>query len=193
MICLCKTDNILKLKWLEQSAKEQKVLDTTKFILNDKQAEKTYNFTMKETLKNGNEARLNNGGVLGGWYVYITKGVAGNKAPSAKEFQLLLSASGATQLTSLSESAVTNPEKTIMITNDPPLAKQTSDKGVKRVSKLGGHVLTTTWLFNTFITQKVSINDDEEEEKEEIAEKKGRKRKAVTPSSSSNRKSSRRR
>ena len=74
------------MEWLEQSAKEQRVLDTDDFLLLDnREAEKRYNFSMNETIRNGILARRKRGGVLGGWSVYICSGVAGNKAPNMKE------------------------------------------------------------------------------------------------------------
>ncbi|KAL7532955.1 hypothetical protein ACHAXR_004952, partial [Thalassiosira sp. AJA248-18] len=80
MICLCRVSKILSMEWLEQSAKEQRVLDCHDFLLlGDEEAEKRYKFSMKETIRNGILARKNRGGVLGGWFVMICSGVAGNK------------------------------------------------------------------------------------------------------------------
>jgi hypothetical protein len=155
MICICKTSRILSIQWLEQSAKEQKVLSADDFLLlYDTEAEKTYNFSMKETLENGKRARLERGGVLGGWYVYICPGVAGNNAPTSEEMNLVVKATGATLLPTLSESDVTDPTKTIIITSDPSSTAQRSEKSVKRVTRLGAHIFTTTRLFHIIITQK---------------------------------------
>lgn len=85
MICMCRTENILGMGWLEASAKEQKILSTDNFLLlNDREAEKRYGFSMKETISLGILARRKKGGVLGGWSVYVCSGVAGNKAPNMK-------------------------------------------------------------------------------------------------------------
>ena len=180
MICLCKTSQILSIKWLEQSAKEQRVLDTDDFLLiGDTEAEKRYNFSMKETLENGTLARANTGGVLGGWFVYICKGVADNKAPSMKELHLLVEATGATFLRTLSESEVSDPTKTIMITSDPATSAQQSEKGVKRVTNLGGKLLPTSWLFHTITTQQVSFEEEDKECASVSSKQRSNKRKAA--------------
>lgn len=163
MVCICKTSQILSIEWLEQSAKEQRVLDTTDFLLlGDKEAEKKYNFNMKETLENGRKARLEKDGVLSGWSVYVCSGVAGNNAPSSKELNLVIEATGATLLRSLSASAVSDPSKTIVLTSDPCTGKQSSEKGVVRVTKLGAKLRSTSWLFHTIITQNISRMEGEE-------------------------------
>jgi hypothetical protein len=155
MICICKTSRILSIQWLEQSAKEQRVLNVDDFLLlDDTEAEKIYNFSMKETLENGKKARLDSGGVLGGWYVYICRGVAGNNAPTSEELNLVVKATGATLLPSLSESDVPDPTKTIVITSDPSSTAQRSEKNVKRVTRHGAIMFTTTRLFHIIITQK---------------------------------------
>ncbi|KAL7453021.1 hypothetical protein ACHAWC_007105 [Mediolabrus comicus] len=171
MICMCRTSNILTIDWLEQSAKEQKVMDATPFLLlgdrGDREAEKTYGFSMADTLKNGKVARQDRGGngkvarqdrggVLGGWYIYICNGVAGNKAPSAKELKLLVDAAGATLLPSLSEKYVVDFAKTIVITSDPATKNQQKERGIDKVSS--ANQKTTSWLFHTMITQ--TIDDD---------------------------------
>lgn len=194
MICLCKTSQILSIDWLEQSAKEQRVLDCNDFLLlGDREAEKRYTFTMKETIENGRKARHDRGGVLGGWFVYICSGVAGNNAPSAKELNLVIAATGAEQIKSLSESAMMcDPQKTIIITSDPITAKQRSEKGVERVTSLGARLLTTSWLFHTIITQHFSTTDVESPTQH--SGKQSSKRKASkTPPTGNRRKSSRKR
>ncbi|KAL3826809.1 hypothetical protein ACHAXA_000635 [Cyclostephanos tholiformis] len=157
MICICKTSRILSIQWLEKSAREQRVLNPDDFLLlDDTEAEKIYNFSMKETLENGKVARLERGGVLGGWYVYLCPGVAGNNAPTSEELNLVVEATGATLLPSLSESDVPDPTKTIVITSDPSSTAQRSEKSVKRVARLGAYLLTTSHLFHVIITQKFS-------------------------------------
>ena len=157
MICICKTSNILSIDWLEQCAKEQSVLETDDFLLlNDKAAEESYNFSMKSTLENGKRARDESGGVLGGWYLYICRGVAGKNAPSSKEFSLLIEATGATLLRKLV--GVPNPAKTIVITSDPITEAQRSEAGVEDVIRQGARSFTTTRLFHTIITQKLCFD-----------------------------------
>jgi hypothetical protein len=138
-------------------------LNTDEFLLlDDREAEKTYNFSMKKMLENGSMARLERGGVLGDWYVYICPGVAGNNAPSSKELKLVVEATGATLLSSLSESDVPDPTKTIVITSDPSTAAQRLEKGVKRVTRLGAKLFSATWLFHVIITQKFSTEAGQE-------------------------------
>jgi hypothetical protein len=194
MICVCITPNILSIDWLEQSAKEQCVLETDDFLLlNDKEAEKTYNFSMKATIENGKTARMASGGVLGGWSVYICRGVAGKNAPSSKEFALLIEAAGATMLRNLND--VPTPDKTIVITSDPITDDQRLEEGVEGATRRGAELLTTTWLFHTIITQQMCI--DGERQSTPASGRQGRKQpqKAVkfSPERGDSRRSSRKR
>lgn len=156
MICISKSPNIVKLEWLEKSAKEQRVLDTTPYLLDDdKEAEKRYSFSMKETIQNGIQVR-ENGGVLGGLYVYICSGVAGNNAPSAKELNLIIEAAGGKVLSSLSACKLLDPAKTIVLTSDPSTPSQLREPGVRNILKLGGKTVPTSWLFHVIITQCIN-------------------------------------
>ncbi len=157
MICISKVSKILSIDWLERSAMERKILPTDDFLLlHDKEAEKTYNFSMKETIENGIAARRESGGVLGGWSVYICANVAGNRAPSIKELTLIILAAGGKLIDSLSEPNVPEPSKAIILTSDPSTTAQRKEDGVERVERLGAKVATTSWLFHTVITQKIS-------------------------------------
>ena len=163
MICISKVSKILSIDWLERSSAELKVLDTDDFLLlDDKEAEETYNFSMKETLDNGLVARCERGGVLGGWSVYICSGVAGNKAPTRKELHLILEAAGAHVLESLSETHCTDPAKTIVLTSDPCTEAQLREDGIQRVTSLGARKFSTSWLFRTIITQRFTNANSEE-------------------------------
>lgn len=65
----------LSMLLIEKSALQQKILHSKDFlVLNDKVAEATYDFSMREALENGKEAR-NNGGVLAGFFFFICKKV----------------------------------------------------------------------------------------------------------------------
>ncbi|KAL7549723.1 hypothetical protein ACHAWF_012987 [Thalassiosira exigua] len=188
MICVCRTSRILSIEWLEQSAKEQRALNSDDFLLlGDREAEKRYNFSMKKTLENGKKARLERDGVLGGWSVYIGTGVAGNNAPSAKELNLVVEATGAFLLSKLSD--MTDPLKTIIITSDPCTNAQRSEKGVERAKGLGAKLLSTSWLFNTIITQKMSSVEGADSRKQRSKSK----RKATNSPPNSQRRKSRRR
>ena len=188
MICFSATPNILTLSWLEASSKEQKVLDADDFLLTDKEAEKRYEFSMKETIENGRKARLDRGGVLGDTSIYICSGVAGNKAPSMKELQLIIQAAGGTVLKTLTNS---NPLKTIVLTSDPSTKTQLKERGVSKAEGAGAKIMTTTQLFHTVTTQHL---DQEEKSTEPVPAKRAAKRKTTDPPpTSSKRKSSRKR
>ena len=156
MICICKSPNIVKLEWLEQSAKEQRVLDTTPYLLvDDKEAEKRYSFSMKGTIQNGIEVR-EKGGVLGGLYIYVCSGVAGNQAPSTKELNLIIEAAGGRVLPSLSTCKLLDPAKTYVLTSDPSTPSQWREPSVTNITKLGGKIVSTSWLFHVIITQCIN-------------------------------------
>jgi hypothetical protein len=157
MVCICKSPNIIKLEWLEQSAKEQRVLDTAPYLLvGDKEAEKHYSFSMKETIQNGIQVRETTGGVLGGLYVYICSGVAGNDAPSTKELNLIIEAAGGKVLSSLDTCKLLDPTKTIVLTSDPSTHSQLREPGVRNILKLGGKIMKTSSLFHVIITQCIN-------------------------------------
>lgn len=202
MICLCKTSNILDLKWLTDSAKAKKALDPNDYLLlHDKKAEKVYDFTMGETLESGKSARMKRGGLLGGWSIHFCKGVAGNKAPPENELRLIVAAAGGTLLKTITTKVTKSidAERTILITSDPATSAQKSDKDAKRLNSLGAKVFTTSWFFHCIITQHLSeIGEDSvavEDAKTPLstAKKGGRKRKAAAPPSSSPKRESRRR
>lgn len=202
MICLCKTSNILDLKWLTASAKAKEPLNPNDYLLlNDKQAEKSYDFSMRETLQNGSAVRSERGGLLGAWSIHFCKGVAGKKAPPENELRLIVAATGGTMLKTISAKATKDldPAKTILITSDPATAAQKSDKDVKRLSSAGARVFTTSWLFHCMITQHLSEIDEDPADAEDVktpassAKKGGRKRKATTPTSNNPKREPRRR
>lgn len=208
MICVCKIPNILNLDWLTKSSKAKEALDPKEFLLlNDTAAEKTYGFSMKETLKNGKAVRNQRGGLLGGWSVHFCKGVAGKKAPPEHELRLIVAAAGGTFLKTASARATKDVDasKVIIITSDPATAAQKANKDVKRLTSQGAKIFTTKWFFHSIITQHLSeiedvpvgAKDDEDDDQKPAAasspKKGGRKRKAATPSSSSPKRESRRR
>ena len=168
MICLCRTPNILSMEWLEQSAKEQRVLDTEGYLLlEDREAEKRYNFSMKDTIENGVVARRKRGGVLGGWSIYICQNVAGKKAPSMKEMKLIVDAAGGQIIKSISKpQSPFDPLKTIILTSEPCTKSQMNERGVAKAKGLGAKIFSTTWLFRTLITQQLVDVDEEEEEED---------------------------
>lgn len=163
MICICRVDKILSIDWLEQSSKEQRILDTPDFLLlDDREAEKRYDFSMKETLRNGMLVRERRGGLFGGWFVYVCSGVAGNKAPSFKELNLIVEAAGGQVLSSLSDLKNCDPLKTIVLTSKPSTKSQLKERGVAKAVSLGARIMSTAWLFHAIITQKLIGIDSED-------------------------------
>jgi hypothetical protein len=147
---------ILNIEWLEQSSRQQQLLDTDDFLhLHDVEAEKRYNFSMKETIQNGIIARRE-GGVFGGKGVYICRGVAGNQAPSAKELQLIIEAAGGSLLKSLDGSTDIDATNTIILTSDPKTQSQLNEHGVEEFMNNGARAYTTSWLFHSIITQSLA-------------------------------------
>ena len=155
MVALCVTSNILHLNWLNESFKAGEVLKCNKYLLlKDKAAEKKYDFSMKETIRNGNEARKM-GGVLAGMCVYFCKGVAGKKAPSAKELEMIVQAAGGSYLKVLPRE-ISNMKMMLIVTSDPATAAQKKERYIMKIVEGGGHLVSTTWLFQCMTAQKLA-------------------------------------
>lgn len=196
MICLCRTPNILNVKWLIQSSKKGLALDCHDYLLlDDKGAEKSYSFSMRDTLLNGEAARQEKGGLLVGWYVHFCKGVAGNKAPPADELKLIVQAGGGKNLNSLSIKSTKDldPKKIMLISSDPPTPSQKSGKDATRLLESGAKFRTTSWLFGCVIRQSLAFDDDGDAEgaPNSKSSSSGKKRKA-SPLCGRSKKSSRR-
>ncbi len=117
---------------------------------------------MEETAHTGMLARPPPGGAPGGNHFYICSGIAGNRAPSMKEFKLIIEAAGGHLLSSLAPSEIVDPLKTVILTSDPPTPSQLKERGVKNIAKCGGKLETTSWLFHSIITQTNSIYEDDD-------------------------------
>lgn len=156
MIGLNFTPNIVSLSWLEMSAKAKKALAPTKqhLILSDEEAEEKYDFSMRQTLKTVKKRLKENDKLLGGWSVFVCKGVAGNKAPSTKELQLIVEAAGAIWLTSLKNHL--DNENTIIVTSDPEKKSQLT-KAINTATDAGAKKRTTSWLFKALLTQETDL------------------------------------
>jgi hypothetical protein len=160
MIALCRTPNILHADWLEQSAAAGKALDTEKFLLlNQKKAEKRYDFNMAKALANAKELRSKGELLLTGYDVYVCGGVAGNarqgnKTPNKDDFVAILQGAGANVLASLPSSDLQNP--TIIITSKLGVEakKQLSFKEEANAVSEGAVVKTTEEIFHSFMTQE---------------------------------------
>merc|ERR1712238_304963 len=159
MICMCRTGKILDVSWLIQSFKAGKRLNCQDFILLDKSAEKKYEFTMTESIHNGESVRASRGGLLGGYSVHFCKGVAGNSAPPADEMELIVSAAGGFNLRSITSRSTKDiePSKILIITSNPAPSVQLNLKDVKRLKALGSGVFNIIWLFRCITTQNLQL------------------------------------
>ncbi|GKY93110.1 hypothetical protein MPSEU_000279200 [Mayamaea pseudoterrestris] len=160
MIALNKTPNIVTLDWFTECAKKGAVLPCDTFLVNDKRAEKEYDFVMNETLDRITEHLENGIAVLTGKHVYVCKGVAGNKAPKEDEFKCIVEAAGGEWLPNLKTRSGIQKEDVIIITNcdSTEEAKQTKVTAVASAIRQGAQQKTTSWLFKTMMTQHLDID-----------------------------------
>ena len=158
MAALCVTPNIVKTEWLEESYKSKSLLNCSHFLLlNDTYAEKAYSFSMKNTLREGNERR-SAGGLLAGWRVLFCDGVAGNRAPKEIDLRMMVKAAGGVWMekSEIPVPITDDPTHVIAITSDPPLSTQLSDANAQVAADNGAGFFTTSWLFDCMMHQKVS-------------------------------------
>lgn len=157
MIAISRTSNILHMDWLTNSYAEKRVLDCQKYrLINDTAAEKTYNFSMLNSLEEG-EKRRNEGGLLNGWNIYICEGVAGNKAPKQEELLLIIKAAGGNILKypDINSLGKEDQAKSIVLTSTPATSEQKKDPKVSRLARFGKGYFTTSWLFDCIINQQL--------------------------------------
>jgi len=162
MIGICRTPNIVTKDWLIKSSKAGKALPCAKFlVLHDAEAEKLYDFSMRQTLKNISSNLERGTFLLDGWWIFVCKGVAGNKAPSSEELQRIVEAAGGSWLVLLTPSATkdVNPSRLLLITGDPETKKQLSSKPVASVLHNGASKRTTAWLFHAIMKQQLDLPD----------------------------------
>jgi hypothetical protein len=158
MIALsCKTKNIVRLQWLIESHAANELLPCEDFLALDKVAEKKYSFSMKKTLSIIG-SRIDNDAprLLEGWSVFVCKGVAGNRAPDAKELRLMVEAAGGSWLSSFTKKGP-DFSKILIITSDPEESKQVSVKAVSEALENGAAKRTTSWLFDTLMKQELDL------------------------------------
>jgi hypothetical protein len=157
MTVLCKTSNILKIDWLEDSFRRRTLLNTSHYLLlNDAKAENSYSFSMKQTLIEGKERR-SEGGLLSGWKFLICDNVAGNKAPKEEDLRMMIEAAGGEWLSSCQVPVPISgdPTHVIVITCDPALPSQIADEKAAIAADSGAGFFTTKWLFDCMMHQKV--------------------------------------
>ncbi len=206
MSVLCVTPYILKKTWLIKSYEQRKVLPPTATIspssricynsatsinslnnirqkkepyllIDDVEAERKFQFSMKETLEEGKKRRKL-GGLLAGFNIFVCEGIVMKEA----EMRKMVQAAGGKWLAKKVQVGgkgrekerkeeikdgndskekdrvvlfVEDPSQIIVITSDPPLPEQLGDDIVSNVIESGASCFTTTWLFNSMMHQKV--------------------------------------
>jgi len=157
MASLCVTPNIMRLDWLEDSYKSIQIMSPNPYLLlNDRVAEKAYGFSMKMTLREGNERR-NEGGLLYGWKILVCDGVAGNKAPKESELQMMIKAAGGQWITTsdIPIPVEEDPTHVIVLTSDPATPDQRDNENAQVAAENGAGFFTTSWLFDSMMHQKL--------------------------------------
>jgi hypothetical protein len=160
MIGLCKTNNIVDLEWLVQSAKQRKVLPSKDFLLvNDEKAETQYKFKMHTSLMRAGKMRCNGKTLFGGYSVYCCSGVAGNKkkgnmTPPAKELRLILESAGATWQASLPKKGDFIRIIILVSKVESEAKKQLSGKKVVEAMEKGALAKTTEKIFHSIMQQE---------------------------------------
>lgn len=157
MAAFCITPRILKCEWLEDSYKNKELLSYKRYLLlNDTLAESVYSFSMKSTLREGNERRRD-GGLLAGWRILICTNVAGNKAPRETELFTMIGAAGGITISTddIPLPPTDDPTHVIVITSDPPLPAQLQNPECQVAAGNGAGFFTSTWFFDCMMHQKV--------------------------------------
>ena len=155
MIALCRTSNIVSIKWLDDSAKKRKALLTRDYlVLDDMEAERKYHFNMRQTLQNGDSLRQLGETILNGRHIFVCKGVAGSRAPPEDELKLIVDAAGGIWMRDASRLKQFRAEEALVITSDPPAEGQLTSKDVANAIREGVRHYSTSWLFNCLLCQE---------------------------------------
>ena len=158
MAALCLTPNILKAEWLEESYSSRGLLSCNHYLLlNDSKAESVYSFSMRNTLREGNDRRKA-GGLLCDWSVYVCDEVAGNKAPKTHELKMMIRAAGGKWITydDIPVPVTDDPTHVIVLTSDPPLQKQL-DEPKAQIAAENGENKATYILFLFSLSELLTL------------------------------------
>jgi hypothetical protein len=152
MVAMCRASHIVSTEWVQQCLAEGLLVECDDFadVNFSADADPTKQITPLN-LGRARALRDDNKYVLAGYELAICKGVAGNKAPQLKELQCMVEAAGAGWL---GEGPPANADSAIVITNDPPT---TAQKRAMRALSDNMTVKTTTWLFDTMMSQKLDL------------------------------------
>ena len=123
-------------------------------IIDDAAAEKKYGFRMRETIRRISQ-RDEGKKLLSGWSVYLCKGVADNKAPSSKEFQCIVEASGASWLSTNQQLKAASPSTLLIVTGLTNAESQLKPKTVNQARSNGAVVRSFKDLFDCIMTQAI--------------------------------------
>ena len=158
MAVLCITPYIMSSTWLDDCYKHRLIMGPSHhMLLNDYIAEKAYCFSMKKTVRDGNERRKE-GGILNGWKIMLCSDVAGKKAPKESDLKMMVAASGGQWLESSNVPVPLeeDPIHVIVITSDPATLNQLEDEMARTAAENGAGFFTTGWLFDILMHQKIS-------------------------------------
>eukprot|EP01083_Nonionella_stella_P234910 826547_1 len=157
MAVLCITPNIVKAEWLYDSYKARHILSCNHhLLLNDRKAEKLYSFSMRNTIREGNDRR-SEGGLLCGWKLLVCDGVAGNKAPKEADLRMMIEAAGGEWITAsqIPLPVEDDPTHVIAITSDPATTHQLNDESAHVAAENGAGYYSISWLFDCMMHQKL--------------------------------------
>jgi len=157
MAVLCITPNIVKAEWLYDSYKARYILSCNHhLLLNDRKAEKLYSFSMRNTIREGNDRR-SEGGLLCGWKLLVCNDVAGNKAPKEADLRMMIKAAGGEWITAsqIPLPVEDDPTHVIAITSDPATTYQLNDESAHVAAENGAGYYSISWLFDCMMHQKL--------------------------------------
>lgn len=162
MIALCTTTNIVTLKWLQDSFKAAKLLDTKSYlILKDREAEKAYDFTMSKSLSRVKERQQSGSTLLSGRKVYVCPTVFkntedGKRSPPAEDLKLIIQAAGGEWIDKPKDLNSLDGSGVLVITNSDPKQKatQVKQKDVAAALANGSETRSIKSLLHIMMTQE---------------------------------------
>lgn len=153
------TTDLLKWEWLEDSYLAKKILPCEKYLaIDDEIAEKKYNFSMQETIRNGKLAQKS-GGILEGRHVYLCLGLAAKEKRKQLmgDLEVLIQAAGGTSVSTQASLDTYAAASVLIVTPSDAMVPLTGQKLLRVVSN-GGDTVTLNELFHLFMTQQLKIS-----------------------------------
>lgn len=159
MIAMNTTHNIVTLDWLRDSAKAGKPLPSDNYLIEDREAEKKFHFSIQKAMQTIRRRVKEKDPVLKDAALYFCHGVAGNKAPEEDELKLIVRAAGGVWLKKPNESHEAS-HLVVITSNDKKQAeKQKKVKTVKQAIEDGASVKSAGWLFDTMMKQELDLDE----------------------------------